>query len=166
MWVQDAYTTTDRYPYAQDYNNPGRLPADSGLNTSFNYVRNSVKAAVDAYDGTVTLLHHRSDRPDHPGLRVGVPEAVQADVGHAGQSLPAHLRYPEDLFRVQTDMWGRYHMTDPQAFYQAGDAWNPAQDPGVGAQATTPTTQAPVRAPQRPGGLPDRGQGAGSRSTC
>jgi len=55
VWVQDAYTTTDHYPYAEDYSNPGRLPPNSGLNTSFDYVRNSVKATVDAYDGTVTL---------------------------------------------------------------------------------------------------------------
>ena len=52
----------------------------------------------------------------------------------------SHFRYPEDLFRIQTDIWGRYHITDPNAFYQAGDAWSAAQDPGVGA-ATTPTTQ-------------------------
>ena len=153
VWVQDAYTTSDRYPYAQDYSNPGRLPANSGLNTSFNYVRNSVKATVDAYDGTVTLYVMDPTDPIVNAWKSAFPKLFKPKSAMP-TDLPNHLRFPEDLFRVQTDMWGRYHLSDPQSFYQAGDAWNPAQDPGVGTQATTQTTQAPVLLPNGRVGFP------------
>jgi uncharacterized membrane protein (UPF0182 family) len=144
VWIQDAYTTTDRYPYSQDYNDPGRLPANSGLNTSFNYVRNSVKATVDAYDGSVTLYVTDPQDPIIRAYESAFPKLFSKTPPSA--DLLAHFRYPEDLFRIQTDIWGRYHITDPNAFYQAGDAWDPAQDPGVGA-ATTPTTQQAIVQP-------------------
>jgi len=153
VWVQDAYTTTNRYPYAQDYGNTGRLPSTSGLNTSFNYVRNSVKATVDAYDGTVSLYVQDPTDPIIKAWQSAFPKLFKAKSAMP-LALPAHLRFPEDLFRVQTDMWGRYHLSDPQAFYQAGDAWNPAQDPGVGTQTATPTTQAPVLLPNGRVGFP------------
>ena len=153
VWVQDAYTTSDRYPYAQDYNNPGRLPGNSGLNTSFDYVRNSVKATVDAYDGTVTLYVQDPTDPIVNAWKSAFPKLFTAKDQIPAQ-LQDHLRFPEDLFRVQTDMWGRYHLSDSQSFYQAGDAWNPAQDPGVGTAATTPTTQGPVLLPNGRVGFP------------
>ncbi len=153
VWVQDAYTTTDRYPYSQDYSNPGRLPATSGLNTSFNYVRNSVKATVDAYDGTVTLYVQDPSDPIVNAWKSAFPKLFKPKSAMP-QALLSHLRFPEDLFRVQTDLWGRYHLSDSQSFYQAGDAWNPAQDPGVGAGATTATTAAPVLLPNGRIGFP------------
>jgi len=153
VWVQDAYTVSDRYPYAQDYSNPGRLPPSSGLNTSFNYVRNSVKATVDAYDGTVTLYVQDPTDPVVNAWKSAFPKLFTAKSAMPANLLN-HLRYPEDLFRVQTDMWGRYHLSDSQSFYQAGDAWNPAQDPGVGTQTATPTTQAPVLLPNGRVGFP------------
>jgi uncharacterized membrane protein (UPF0182 family) len=153
VWVQDAYTTTDRYPYGQDYNNPGRLPGNSGLNTSFDYVRNSVKATVDAYDGTVTLYVQDPTDPIVNAWKSAFPKLF-APKSAMPADLVNHLRFPEDLFRVQTDMWGRYHLSDSQSFYQAGDAWNPAQDPGVGSAATTPTTQGPVLLPNGRVGFP------------
>jgi len=144
VWIQDAYTTTDRYPYSQDYSDPGRLPTNSGLNTSFNYVRNSVKATVDAYDGSVTLYVTDPQDPIIRAYESAFPKLFSKTPPPA--DLVSHFRYPEDLFRIQTDIWGRYHITDPNAFYQAGDAWDPAQDPGVGA-ATTPTTQQAIVQP-------------------
>jgi uncharacterized membrane protein (UPF0182 family) len=137
VWVQDAYTTTDHYPYSEDYNDPGRLPANSGLNVAFNYIRNSAKVTVDAYDGTVTVYVTDQDDPIIRAYEKAFPKLFSKTPAPA--ALAAHFRYPEDLFSVQTDIWGRYHITDPNAFYQAGDAWAPAEDPGVGA-ATTPTT--------------------------
>ncbi|HEY2427284.1 MAG TPA: UPF0182 family protein [Acidimicrobiales bacterium] len=137
VWVQDAYTTTDKYPYSQDYNNPGRLSGASGLNVGFNYLRNSVKATVDAYNGTTTLYVTDPSDPIVNAYRRAFPKLFSSDPPPA--ALTAHFRYPEDLFSVETDIWGRYHITDPNAFYQAADAWTPAQDPGAGA-ATTPTT--------------------------
>ena len=143
LWIQDAYTTTDQYPYAQDYSSPGpRLDPRSGLNTSFNYVRNSVKATVDAYDGTVTYYVMDPTDPILKAYQHAFPKLFKPR-----SAMPAglidHLRYPEDLFRVQTTMWGRYHILDPNAFYSAGDAWDVAQDPGVGPVATT-TTLPPI----------------------
>ena len=153
VWVQDAYTTTDHYPYAEDYSNPGRLPPNSGLNTSFDYVRNSVKATVDAYDGTVTLYITDPTDPIVKAWQSAFP-ALFKPASAMPADLPAHLRFPEDLFRVQSDMWGRYHLSDPQSFYQAGDAWSPAQDPGVGSNAVTSTTLAPVILPNGKVGFP------------
>ncbi|MHB8464514.1 MAG: UPF0182 family membrane protein [Acidimicrobiales bacterium] len=138
LWVQDAYTSTDRYPYAEDFNFPNRLAPNSGLNTSFNYLRNSVKATVDAYDGTVSYYVFDDTDPILKTYMKAFPKLFKPR-----SAMPAglvdHLRYPEDLFRVQTSMWGRYHIQDATAFYQAGDLWDVAQDPGVGAANTTTT---------------------------
>jgi uncharacterized protein len=143
-WVQDAYTTTNRYPYSFDYSDPGRLNPASGLNTAFNYVRNSVKVTVDAYDGTVKFYVVDPTDPIINAYRSAFPKMFTSDT--PSDALRRHFRYPEDLFRVQTDVWGRYHISDPQAFYQAGDAWDPAQDPGVGS-VSTPTSQQVVVQP-------------------
>lgn len=145
QWVADLYTTTDQYPYAEDFSEPGRLDARSGLNTPFNYVRNSVKATVDAYDGTVTFYAFDSTDPILSAYRHAFPKMFK-DGSQISPELRAHLRFPEDLFRVQTSMWGRYHITDAAAFYQAGDAWDVAADPGVGV-GTTATSSAPVVGP-------------------
>jgi len=145
LWVQDAYTTTDQYPYAEDFSQPGRLDPRSGLNTSFNYVRNSVKATVDAYDGTVTFYVFDNTDPIINAYQHAFPTLFK-DASQISPELRAHLRFPEDLFRVQTSMWGLYHITDAAAFYQAGDAWDVAADPGVGAAATA-TSSAPVVGP-------------------
>jgi len=109
VWILDAYTTTDRYPYAQP---------ERGLN----YIRNSVKVTVDAYDGKLTF--YRVDAADpligawaraFPGLFTPV------DKMPAG--VRAHIRYPEDLFSLQARMYGTYHMQDPQVFYNKEDLW-------------------------------------------
>jgi len=145
LWVQDAYTATDRYPYGEDFDQAGRLPANSGLNSAFNYVRNSVKVTVDAYDGTVTFYVTDKTDPIVRAYRSAFPKLFR-DASAMPDGLTAHLRYPEDVFRAQTTMWGRYHITDPNAFYQAGDAWDVALDPGVGS-ATTATTLPSVVGP-------------------
>ena len=109
VWIADAYTTTDRYPYAQP---------DRGLN----YIRNSIKATVDAFDGTVVF--YIADPKDplvrtwaraFPGLFTPL-DKMPAD-------LRAHVRYPEDLFSLQAKMYGTYHMQDPQVFYNKEDLW-------------------------------------------
>jgi uncharacterized protein len=133
VWIQDAYTTTDRYPYGEEAN-VDRLPSQSGLKTGFNYVRNSVKVMVDSYDGTTTFFDMTD--PTHPdpvleAWRSAFPKLFTPK-SEMPTGLPAHLRYPEDLFKVQTTMYGRYHITDVNAFYANNDAWNVSQDPGVG----------------------------------
>ena len=129
-WLIDAYTTSNRYPYAQRADT-NRVSGDSDLHHEFNYVRNSVKVAIDAYDGTVTFYLVDPDDPIAAAYAKAFPKlfSLDADVPDA---LRAHFRYPEDLFRVQTNMWGRYHIGDPNEFYSQSDRWNIAQNPGSG----------------------------------
>ena len=134
-WIIDGYTTTSRYPYAQQAER-GALPAGSGLDHGFNYIRNSVKAVVDAYDGTATFYVIDDEDPVLRAYRSAFPE-VFTDGSEISEELAAHFRYPEDLFRVQTNMWGRYHITDPDDFYNLNDAWNVAQDPGTAGVIST-----------------------------
>lgn len=130
VWVQDAYTTTSRYPYAQRADND-QLPGESGLRTSFNYVRNSVKVVTDAQDGTMTFYVVDERDPIAAAYRKAFPKLFTSGT-QMDAELRAHMRYPEDVFRVQTNMYGRYHITDPEEFYGGTDAWNVSQDPGSG----------------------------------
>src|SRR6266446_2486275 len=109
-WILDAYTATSRYPYAQ--------PLADGTN----YVRNSVKVVIDAFDGTVTAyLADAADPLAHTLAKVfpGIFQPLDA----MPADLRAHLRYPEDLFRMQTDMYATYHMAEPDIFYHREDQW-------------------------------------------
>jgi uncharacterized protein len=129
-WLQDAYTTTNNYPYAQK-GSTERLPSGSGLNTSFNYVRNSVKVMTDAYNGTLTFYVVDNKDPIIKAYEKAFPKLF-TDGSQISPELRAHLRFPEDQFRVQTNMFGLYHITDPGAFYNRSDAWDISQDPGSG----------------------------------
>ncbi|MBU3701102.1 MAG: hypothetical protein FGM58_03540 [Acidimicrobiia bacterium] len=136
VYIFDGYTTTDRYPNAQRADSSG-LPAASGLSGArFNYVRNSVKAVVDAYDGSVKLYVVDPSDPIVRAWEKAFP-ALFAGVDEMPAGLKAHWRYPEDLFRVQTNMYGRYHISDPRAFYEKTSSWSVAQDPGATAATTT-----------------------------
>ncbi|MHB8169088.1 MAG: UPF0182 family membrane protein [Thermoleophilia bacterium] len=110
-WIQDAYTTSDSYPYSQ--------PAPDG----YNYIRNSVKVVVDAYNGDVTF--YAVDDTD-PVLRTY--ENIFPGLFTPGSKMPdelrQHLRYPEDLLKAQAQMYATYHMTDPQVFYNKEDQWS------------------------------------------
>ncbi|MHB1504847.1 MAG: UPF0182 family membrane protein [Acidimicrobiales bacterium] len=144
LWVQNAYTTSSHYPYAQDANTSA-LPLNSGLQQTFNYVRNSVKVVVNAYSGKMTF--YASD-PRDPILQTWEKAfpGMFTPMSKMPSDVQALLRYPKDLFTVQASMFGRYHITSPQAFYNAGDAWDISQSPGAGspnaALATTYTTNA------------------------
>src|SRR5437764_387466 len=109
-WILDAYTATSRYPYAQ--------PLDNGIN----YMRNSVKVVIDAFDGTVTA--YLAD-PRDPLVRTlaKVFPGIFQPLDAMPADLRAHLRYPEDLFRVQTDMYATYHMSEPEIYYHREDQW-------------------------------------------
>ena len=109
VWMADGYTTSDRYPYAQ----PAR---------GFNYIRNSVKATVDAYDGTVTYYIADPDDPVASTYAKAFPGLLRPLAQMPGD-LQAHIRYPEDLFAVQARMYAIYHMQDPQVFYNKEDLW-------------------------------------------
>ncbi|MDD1762941.1 MAG: UPF0182 family protein, partial [Methanothrix sp.] len=110
-WIQDAYTVSARYPYSEPYDRLGR-----------NYIRNSVKAVVDAYNGKVEL--YIFDRED-PLIRMynrAFP-GVFKDRGLMPATLRDHIRYPEDFFTIQADKYRTYHMTVPQVFYNREDLW-------------------------------------------
>lgn len=123
VWIQDAYTTSDRFPHAQPYD-LSKLPENSGLadGGSFNYIRNSVKVVIDAYDGTTTF--YAAD-PGDPILRAyeGVFPGMFHPLSELSPDLDAHLRTPEELFDVQTNQYGQYHVTNPLAFFQREDVW-------------------------------------------
>lgn len=138
-YIQDAYTTTSRYPYSEAADT-SRLTGNSGLATNLNYVRNSVKVVIDAYNGSMKFY---VVDPTDPIIQTY--EKAFPDLFTPGSQMPAglaaHIRYPEDLFRVQTNMYGRYHLTDSNDFYTQANAWTISQDPGSGSpSAITQTT--------------------------
>ena len=143
-WVQDAYTTSDNYPYAQNANTSA-LPAGSGLNQTFNYVRNSVKVLIDAYTGKMTFYVMQPNDPIIETYEKAFP-GMFTPASKMSSALRAHLRYPEDIFTVQAMAYGRYHITQPQSFYSAADAWTLSPSPGSGSPSqalqTTLTTNA------------------------
>jgi uncharacterized membrane protein (UPF0182 family) len=125
VWLIDGYTVSQRYPYSR--------PAPGGVN----YMRNSVKVTVDAYNGTVRAYLAEPNDPVirtlsriYPGLLLPL-DSMPAD-------LRAHVRYPEDLFRMQTSLFATYHMANPETFYHREDQWQVPNMPGVGAQASEP----------------------------
>jgi hypothetical protein len=145
-WIQDAYTTSDHYPYAtpeRSWLHPSSndLNFDEGFTaevrnmnpqgteshslTSFdglNYVRNSAKVVVDMYDGTVRFFVMDTNDPILAAYKQAFPD-VFSDLGELSADLKMHLRYPENLFSIQADQYKTFHMTDPQVFYNREDLW-------------------------------------------
>jgi uncharacterized membrane protein (UPF0182 family) len=134
-WVVDAFTTTNKYPYAETAN-IDQLSANSGLNHAFNYVRNSVKAVVDAYTGDVTLYLVDTKDPIARMWNAAFPNLF-AKKSTIPAELAAHFRYPEDLFRVQTNLFGRYQFDDATLFFNRDAAWSVAQAPPSEPEGTT-----------------------------
>ncbi|KKR80823.1 MAG: hypothetical protein UU26_C0009G0009 [Candidatus Daviesbacteria bacterium GW2011_GWC1_40_9] len=124
-WVLDAYTSTDHYPYSQP------LPLNGG---NVNYIRNSVKAVIDAYNGTIKFYQTDPDDPIIKTYAKIFPKTF-LPLTELPKSLTAHLRYPQDLFTLQTAIYTTYHMDDPQIFYNKEDQWEiPAIAQGGEAQ--------------------------------
>lgn len=134
VWIVDGYTTTADYPNSQHVNYQDTISdsasdwRSSGDTKQVNYMRNSVKAVVDAYDGTVKLYDWDPSDPivqtwskAYPGLLL-----PKSDIS---SDLLAHLRYPQDMFKVQRQVLGRYHMTDPASWYNQSDLWVVPADP-------------------------------------
>ncbi|MCU0478576.1 MAG: UPF0182 family protein [Chloroflexi bacterium] len=130
VWIQDAYTLTNRYPNAQEFSGSS-LGEGSGLaGTTFNYLRNSVKIVMDVYDGSMTF--YVAD-PSDPLIRAwqGVFPTLFRPLTELPDDLRAHLRVPEELFNVQTRVFASYHVTDPLTFFQGDDLWTVPQNPTV-----------------------------------
>ncbi len=145
VWMLDGYTTTDQYPLSQrgsfqdmtsdalDSGNEFRtLPTDE-----INYMRNAVKATVDAYDGTVTLYAWDEADPLLDAWRAAFPGTVK-DRDEIPADLLEHMRYPEDLFKVQRFQLARYHVTDASDFYENNDRWEVAKDPETAGKLQPP----------------------------
>ncbi len=135
QWILDAYTISDRYPYAQEANTD-QLSPGGGLNASFNYVRNSVKAVVDAFTGDVTFYVIDPNDPITTAWSKAFPKLF-TDVSQAPAELVKHFRYPEDLFRVQTNVYGRYQFDDSTLFFNRDAAWSVAQAPSSEPDSVT-----------------------------
>ena len=129
VWMIDMYTVTNNYPYSQSAAT-GRLDRNADLPIRFNYIRNSVKATVDAFDGTVILYVVDPDDPLIQTQRKIFP-GVFVDGSEMPDDLQSHMRYPEDLFRVQSDQYTLYHITNPRQFFSEVDPWEIARDPST-----------------------------------
>jgi hypothetical protein len=121
-WIMDAFTISDSYPYSTHY------PLD---NNSINYMRNSVKVVIDAYDGTTTFYVFDTDDPIIAAYRRIFPTLFK-DASTMPAGLRKHVRYPEMLLKLQAEVYGLYHMTDPEAFYNREDLWTVATEVGLG----------------------------------
>ena len=132
VWVLDAYTTSTRYPYAQQTTGLGLLGADSGLSTSFNYVRNSVKVVVDAYTGATRFFVVDEKDPIAKVYRNAFPKLFEpsSQVDKLYPGLRAHFRYPEDIFRVQSSIYAQYHVSTARQLFNKNDRWDISKDPG------------------------------------
>jgi uncharacterized membrane protein (UPF0182 family) len=121
-WIMDAFTVSDSYPYSSHF------PLDGN---SVNYLRNSVKVVIDAYDGTTTFYVFDSDDPIIAAYRRIFPSLFK-DAATMPPALRKHIRYPELLLKLQASVYGLYHMSDPEVFYNREDLWTVATEVGLG----------------------------------
>ena len=144
VWIVDGYTTLDNYPYSE-LTTLSEATADSNevaLNRlapdkQVSYIRNSVKATVDAYDGNVTLYAQDEQDPVLKAWMSVFPGTVKPK-SDISPDLQAHLRYPEDLFKVQRALLAKYHVDDPVTFFSAQDFWDVPLDPNPTASSFQP----------------------------
>ena len=144
VWIVDGYTTLDNYPYSE-LTSLSSATADStevAMNRlmpdkQVSYIRNSVKATVDAYDGTVTLYAQDESDPVLQAWQKVFPGTIKprSDIS---PDLAAHLRYPEDLFKVQRALLAKYHVDDPVTFFSTSDFWDVPLDPNPTASSYQP----------------------------
>jgi uncharacterized protein len=126
VWMVDAFTTTDSYPYSRHY---------ALARERINYIRNSVKVVVDAYDGTTTFYVFDAEDPIIAAYRAIFPTLFK-DAAEMPPAMRKHIRYPELLLELQATVYGLYHMTDPEMFYNREDLWTVATE--VSAQTGQP----------------------------
>jgi uncharacterized membrane protein (UPF0182 family) len=130
LWVLDLYTNTTNYPYSQpiDFDARNRLKLNSGLGLGTNYVRNSVKAVIDAANGDITFYVFDPSDPIVNTWAETHPELF-APASEMPDGLESHLRYPQDLYRVQTQIYIRYHVTEENQLFSRNDEWSFPGDP-------------------------------------
>jgi uncharacterized membrane protein (UPF0182 family) len=130
FWIQDAYTTTANYPFS--------TPVTTRPGARINYIRNSVKIVIDAYNGSVSFYLAEPDDPLAKTLDRIFPGMLRP-LAEMPEGLRQHVRYPEDIFRYQSEIYRTYHMTNPQVFYNKEDQW-----------AVPPQSQAQNASPMQP----------------
>mgnify|MGYP003084913745 FL=1 len=128
QWIVDAYTTSDQFPYAQGSSQDAATAAGAQRSNSVNYIRNSVKATVDAYDGSVTLYAWDEEDPVLKAWQGVFPGTVKS-YREMNASLMSHVRYPTDMFNIQRTMLNKYHVTNANSFYAGDDVWSIPNDP-------------------------------------
>jgi hypothetical protein len=121
-WILDAFTQSDSYPYSTHYTVDGQ---------PLNYLRNSVKVVIDAYDGTTTFYVFDAKDPILAAYR-GIFPSLFKDAAAMPTDLRKHVRYPELLLKLQAEVYGLYHMTNPEVFYNREDLWTVASEVGLG----------------------------------
>jgi len=138
VWLIDGYTTSAMYPYAQRTDFESRTLSEQvggpSVEGTGNYIRNSVKATVDAYDGTVRLYAWDEKDPILRAWRGAFPDLF-TDKSQMPDVIRDHVRYPEDLFRIQSEVYARYHVTDGRTFFTRLDRWVIPRDPNFGESA-------------------------------
>ncbi len=160
VWVVDAYTTTNNYPYAQ-HESLSDATVDSQSTqmgqyvqaNKINYMRNSVKAVVDAYDGSVRLFRWDDQDPILRTWEKIYPGSVEPMSAISGD-LMSHLRYPEDMFKVQRNLLATYHVTDASGFYSGGDRWRLAEETSTYGDASASSSSQRVDANGNPVSAP------------
>jgi uncharacterized protein len=142
VWVVDLYTSSSYFPYSQPITQVQRrrLPVSTDLNNGLNYVSSSVKATIDAYDGTVNFYVVDDSDPLIRAWQETYPELFR-DGSEMPEQLQEHLRFPQDLFRVQGELWRDYHMNEPSEFFTRNDAWTipPTPPPSAGVSSRAPS---------------------------
>jgi hypothetical protein len=132
-WVVDGYTTTSNYAYSQNANSQ-QVAIGSTLPSSYNYVRNSVKVVIDAYTGQMTFYAADPKDPILQAYEAAFPNMF-TPLSKMNPQLQAHLRYPSDIFSIESAIYGRYHLVNPSAFYSASNAWQLSPTAGAGPQS-------------------------------
>ncbi|BAU98837.1 UPF0182 family protein [Aurantimicrobium minutum] len=140
LWVIDGYTTSANYPYSKMESLSAAIsdqpqPASAFVLDNVNYIRNSVKATVDAYDGSVTLYAWDEEDAVLKTWQKIYPSNIKP-ISEMSADLMSHVRYPTDLFKAQRSILGQYHVTDPGSFYSGDDAWVTPNDPTEASDAT------------------------------
>jgi len=162
IWVIDCYTLSDQYPYST----PQKMAVNSSTFIAPNYVRNSIKATIDAYDGTINLYVADPNDPIARTYSRIFPGLLQP-IDRMPQGLRAHIRYPEDLFRLQRAVYAAYHVDDPRIFYFREDSWaiptEPNADPAAPKEGNAAQQMEPyyviMRLPEVGGKRPEVGKG-------
>jgi len=152
VWIVDGYTTTANYPYSQKValddstrdTTTGRGTIAQQPSEEINYIRNSVKAVVNAYDGSVNLYAWDESDPLLKTWMKAFPDTVKPR-SEISPALMSHLRYPEDMFKVQRDLLAKYHVEDATTWYQNSDLWRVPADPTVG-----PNSGSDAQTPDQP----------------